>query len=136
MVEDIVQLIKKKKELSSLDDNFVAQKVKKVLKHEKKIRTKYEKSSEFELFAKSKECAQLIKVVRKELRVIYGVFQKGKRTKELFGLDEKEFIKTVLMTHQSTNEREPYYDLFYKELEQRIPAPKRVLDIGCGMFRY
>lgn len=128
MVDDLVSAVKAKKELSNLDDEFVRTRVLRVLDSDARIREKYEKRKDSAQFMRSKEYAKILKSVRKDLREIYGVFQVAKRHKVT-----EENLHDVLSTHISTRERLPFYDLIYKELSNRIPAPKVLLDLGCGL---
>ncbi|MDD9953934.1 MAG: hypothetical protein OXR66_06375 [Candidatus Woesearchaeota archaeon] len=128
-LNDLITAVKAKKELANLDDTFVREKIEKLFAGNAKLRKKYDATKSFKQFSKSKEWEFILKAVRKELRVIYGVFQ-GDRT----GVDvSAENLTAVLETHISTRERIPYFDMIYKELVDRIPAPRTLLDLGCGL---
>ena len=128
MVDDIIQAVKAKKELSTLDNSFVREKVEKILRSDNRIKEKYESAKNFSQFTRSKEYKALLKAVRKELRVVYGVFQEGDARAAL-----ESGVPAVLQTHTSTRERIPYYGIICKELADRIPQPKTILDLGCGL---
>ena len=64
MLEEIILEIKKKRELSSLDDNFVKQKIEKILQQDKRIREKVEGANSFKELSRSKEFTELKKLVR------------------------------------------------------------------------
>ncbi len=134
-INEVVSAIKSKKELSTLDDNFVRKKVEKILDGNAKIVRKMESSKDFEQFSRSQEFKGMMKHVRKELRTVYGVFQEGDRNELLKKLtvDNIEVVSEILETHTSTRERIPYYDQIYKELSDRIPKPKKIIDLGCGL---
>jgi 16S rRNA (guanine(1405)-N(7))-methyltransferase len=84
---------------------------------------------------RSKECSEIVKRVRKELRAVYGVFQKSDRSMLLEELrrarDKQAAIEKILESHQSSAERLPYYDAIYARLATL--SPKTILDLGCGM---
>jgi len=42
-------------------------------------------------------------------------------------------VKELLLTHISTQERVPFYEMFYKTLFDIIDAPHSIVDIGCGL---
>ncbi len=128
-MDDLVAAVKARKGLESLDDDFVRERIEKVLRSDKTILDKYAASRDFGQFSRSKEYEKLLKAVRRELRTIYGVFQETGRGRLL----ATGSIDRLLASHTSTRERLPYYDRIYKELADRIPAPKKLLDLGCGM---
>lgn len=123
---DIIRAIKDKPELASLDDSFVQKKVEEYLQGHPEVREKRESSRDFAQFQRSREYKGLLKNVRRELREIYGVFR-------LDDCNPDDDPEKILGSHTSTRERLPFYDIIYKELSSRIPAPKTLLDLGCGM---
>jgi len=137
-VEEIVKAVKSRKELQTLDDQFVKDRVKRVLAANGVIRKKMDDASSFAQFCRSKEYEELLKRVRKELRAVYGVFQIGSRKKIIdklrnSSLDEKEeTIVEILKSHQSTSERLPYYKNIYSTICEKT-QPKTIIDLGCGM---
>ena len=136
MVDELVAAIKSKKELSGLDDSFVAERVVKIFNSDARIKRKYDNSKDFKQFSRSKEFDALLKTVRKELRTIYGVFQLG-NAEELLGSYLKsrdpKLIDEMLECHTSTKERLPYYGIVYTKLSKLIGAPKKIFDLGCGL---
>lgn len=136
-IHSLVSAIKSRKGLETLDDEFVRQKIEKIFSGNAKLEKKFDESKNFDQFSRSKEYDALLKTVRKELRAVYGVFQGDKRDvllKSPGEMKEKEaVIKEILMSHTSTRERIPYYDEIACELTKRIPTPKRIIDLGCGM---
>ena len=127
MLDEITAAVKKKKELSGMADEFVKEKVEKILTKEKKIKGKISKSKSFKEFSRSKEFKELKSIVREELRKVYGVFQKpgGKNT-----------IEEKLKAHQSSEERYPHYEEIYTKIVSMIGKPKSILDLGCGANPY
>ncbi len=123
MLDQVVRAVKQKRELASLDDNFVLEKVKKILKKEKKIRTKLDNSKSFKEFSRSKDFKELKSKVREELRKVYGVFQKKKGS-------------SPLLAHQSSEERYDYYPEIYQKLFTITGKPETIIDLGCGANPY
>lgn len=129
----LVRALKAKKELSTLDDDFVQHKVEKIFNANHMLKRKFESSKDFAQFSRSKEYEELLKRVRKELRAVYGVFQQGDNRKKLLAeLRTTKDPTNFLSTHTSTKERLPHYDEIYKEICEKI-KPKIVIDLGCGM---
>ncbi len=144
MYDIIIEAIKKKRELSSLDNDFIKRivdfyfvknpKIKKKLEAHPKI----EKSKEFEIFFKD---------IRKILHEVYGVFNlKSKEREELLSLLEEsisksrkidnevvELHKKILATHLSTRERLKYYRTIYENIFKYTGRPSRILDLGAGL---
>jgi 16S rRNA (guanine(1405)-N(7))-methyltransferase len=132
-LSNLIKALKSKKELSTLDDTFVQQKVEKIFKGNNKLKKKFEESKDFPQFSRSKEYEELLKRVRKELRAVYGVFQQGDdREKLLKKLRTTKDPADILAAHTSTKERLPYYDFIYSKISAEI-KPKVVIDLGCGM---
>lgn len=115
-IKEIIQGIKKKRELASLDDQFVKERILDFVK-ENKIDVKT-------LDKRSRKYEDLFKSVRKKCFDIYGLFKGGK----------------TLETHISTKERLPYYSAIYREIFSITGKPKKILDLGCGLnplsYRY
>ena len=117
-LQDIVQKIKEKKELASLDDGYVEQKVKEVLSVQ--VQEKMSHLSNKQFF-RTKEFDELRSKVRKQLRETYGVFSHDHMNKEellskLVNCEQEVVIRQLLNLHQSTQERIPYYSVFYKNI--------------------
>lgn len=129
--DDIIKLVRQRKELQFLSRSFITEHVAEQLRLDKKIRSNYDAGKE----ATKK---QLVKFVREKARKIYGVFQ----ISELIGkrkalLEETklgdEAIQTILSSHVSTNERSPYYQQFFDAVFALTGKPESVLDIACGL---
>jgi len=125
LLDEVVAAVKKKKELSGLADTYVREKVEETLTREKKISEKLERSTSFKAFSRSSEFKLLKRLVREELRKVYGVFQKP-------GKDESEKLKA----HQSSAERLPYYREVYRRIFAITGEPRSILDLGCGANPY
>ncbi len=131
---ELVAKIKEKKELASLDDEYVLEHIQKNLTP--KIKKKLESAKDIEQFARSKEYDELRSAVRKTLRQTYGVFSHEHDNKqELLQklVNDEQAIRELLNLHQSTQERLPYYTKFYRELFAITGCHPRILDIGCGL---
>lgn len=45
----------------------------------------------------------------------------------------KALAAQLLLTHVSTQERAPYYALFYRRLFELMEPPRTIIDLGCGL---
>lgn len=108
-IKGIIKEIKKKRELSGLEDSFIKDRILEYLE-KNKINLK-------SLDKRSKSYDELFKSVRKKCFDIYGLFKGGK----------------TLETHISTKERLPYYQTIYREIFSITGKPKKILDLGCGL---
>lgn len=135
-LQALIQKIKEKKELSSLDDDYVLEHIEKNLTP--KIKKKLESAKDIDQFARSKEYDELRSAVRKTLRQTYGVFShehdnKQELLQKLVNNKDEQVVRELLNLHQSTQERLPYYTKFYRELFAITGCHPRILDIGCGL---
>ena len=115
---NLIKEIKKKKELSGLDNRIVID----ILN---KIKKKYKSGNNL----KEKDKKSIIKEARKELRKITGRF--NRKEKERADLLSKNKFQKLLETHVSTKERLEDYPKF-KEIISNLRV-KSILDIGCGL---
>lgn len=135
MMDEIIKDIKNKKELTSLDDEFVREKLDIYLK-----KTSLDLKKNFKQLKKSKEYKLMLKTIRKDLREVYGAFIRKRpslrslknalKTRKLKKTFEEH--KEILRTHVSTKERLPYYDEVYSKIFEYI-KPKSILDLACGL---
>ena len=144
MHELIIEAIKKKKELSSLDNDFIKRIVDFYFIKNPKIKKRLEEHPKLE---KSKEFEILLKDIRKTLHEIYGVFNlKSSGREELLEILEKrlekshkfdneviELHKKILSTHQSTKERINYYKKIYENIFNHTGKPAKILDLASGL---
>ncbi len=143
MVEEILKIvdsIRSKKEFSSLDDDFVTEKVKTFLLQNRSLAEKLVESG---YNVRSSLYKQVVKEIRSSLREVYGVFQRASQEKKYSllerlssakGRNERlKIIYDLLSTHQSTFERKEHYKTVYHDLFKKIGAPKTILDLGCGL---
>jgi hypothetical protein len=159
--KELIEDIKDKKELRTLDEDFIHNKLEDFFKdrHHEQAKEKFLKKLEFsktyKQFTKSKEHNFLIKELRAELRRVYGVFiLEGyeKRKKLLEQLkesetdeDKRELHDKLFLLHKSTKERMDHYEELYQTIFDAIDAfeikeksladdDKYVfMDLACGM---
>lgn len=116
---EIIELIKKKKELNHISDSLVSESLNKYIsKH--KISLSNLRPSEIKL---------IVKEVRAELRHFVGQFQISPKKKEKL-LKQHDF-SSLLATHSSTKERLSFYPQL-KSLLSELKI-KSILDLGCGI---
>jgi len=114
---DLINNIKNKKELSGLDNYIVEKALNKVVR-----------GNDFNLEnLRKKEIKEIVKLTRKELRLLSGSFRKHSR----HGMVNLTDIAGLLSLHSSTRERLS----FYTELKNRVNNLniKSILDLGCGL---
>lgn len=135
-IDELVAKIKEKKELENLDDEYVREHILAVMT--KSVQKKLLDVRDVEQFTRSKEYAALKSGVRKQLRETYGVFAHEHDTRaqlieRLVNDDQEMVLRQLLSTHQSSQERLPYYTKFYAELFALTGQESPILDIGCGL---
>jgi hypothetical protein len=140
--EDGIKLIIKdilaKRELSNLNEELVAEKLKLFLAKHKPIAEKL-RQSEYSKFKRSKEHEAIIKKIRAELREVYGVFIQEdykKRFGLLEELEKKPLLENhnkILALHKSSKERLPYYSVVYKKIFAITGTPRKIIDFACGL---
>ena len=125
-IEALILEIKKKKELQTLNDNFVKTELLKILNQEPKFKGILKKFN-----PKSALLKELIKKTREKLRRTSGLFKKEKKitVEEIIKIDYQELLKI----HSSTKERIGFYNQLYSNLFKITGKPLRILDLGCGM---
>lgn len=133
MVNSIKEKILSKKELQSIDEEIF----KKIFEEEKKKNANlYKKVEEKQFNEKSKEYKEFVKIIRKRLREIYGVFFKDvlseEKRKKLLMQGDDASINRILSSHLSTYERKNNYKELYEWIFSITGTPKKILDLGCG----
>lgn len=131
LIDKIVKDVKNKKELSKIGDLFVRNNVEKELKKRHKL-TKFLSEHEFRTVDRSSKYKNFIKLIRAELRKIYGLFETKDSTKREEFLKKKDY-KSILKSHLSTKERYDFYPEIYKKIWKITGKPKSILDLACGM---
>lgn len=135
-LQPIIQDIKAKKELSSLDDSYIDEILNTILSHNSKYK-KYLQENEYN--KKSRVVKQVIKETRNILHKTYGVFQLNPKQKEILlknlekDPDSLELHTYLLATHSSTKERLTIYKDIYKKIFQLTLKPFSILDISAGL---
>ena len=133
--------IKKKKELSGLDDAIVKRDLQEYFEKNKKALSKLVQYQIEKQLKKSAEYEKALKSIRAKLHESYGAFQIPKNYDEI----KKEFLKklsqralaeddykSIMSLHLSTKERFDYYPFIYKSIFKITGKPKTILDLGCG----
>ena len=138
LVNEIIKTVKKKKELTSISDDFVKEQVFSFLKKNPKI-AEYLEKRDAKTLQRSAKYKELIKKMRAELRKSYGLFStKEAKLRENY-LVEKDH-DSILKSHVSTKERMRIYPVLYKKIWEITSVPKTIIDLGCGMnpfsFKY
>lgn len=123
--KEFVSLIKKKSELSLLDDDYV---LKCIHSHSFPSMEKY---ISFDQATRNKKVKQSVREVRAYLRKVYGLF-----LKEQSITHQSDFLQ-LLSLHRSTDERLPYYSVFYDKLfslldSLGLPEFYTLFDVACG----
>lgn len=140
--KEIIKHIKNKKELSSIDDNFVIDFLNKYLQKNNLDLSYFIEYKNVKQLEKSKKYKSLISEIRSELRKIYGVFIKNNSSNfktiinNLKSYDD-EIIDEILNSHQSSNERLNYYPQLYSDLFDILfsldcKQDFVILDFACG----
>jgi len=132
----LISKVKEKKELVNLDNDLIQERIHQQLKQNKKLLTFFSESDSLNI--KSKNVDKLIKPIRKELRIKYGVYQID--TKKINQLLKKlktnknlAIHKKLLSLHLSSKERIPIYSKFYEDIFQITGVPNSIIDIAAGL---
>lgn len=139
IVKELVDKIKAKKELSNTDDFIVIDKLENLFRQKKKYLYFISSADSFDKIKRSKIVDYIIKEIRKELRIKYGVFQGDEIDKIKKYLKELEKDKSILLhkkilsLHLSSKERLSIYPKFYKEIFSITGKPNSIIDIACGL---
>jgi 16S rRNA (guanine(1405)-N(7))-methyltransferase len=128
-MKELLEQIKKKKELKDLDENFVENEIDAYFKINPQKKKLLEKPN-------SKKYKEIVKQIRAKLRRSFGLFRDDKNLRNKL-LNEKNLnIKSILKTHSSTKERLEFYSSLYKKIFAITGLPKSILDLGCGINPY
>jgi 16S rRNA (guanine(1405)-N(7))-methyltransferase len=143
-MNNLLQKIIEKKELRSINKDMLEKIVNEEIRRNQKL---YKKIEEKNFNEKSKEFKEFVKIIRKRLREIYGVFFKKtllepKKNRFLEELktaiseknknEENKIIEKIMDSHVSTKERKEHYEEVYKRIFEITKTPKKILDLGCG----
>ncbi len=117
--KSLIEKIKKKKELSDIEDSLISE-----------ILENYLKKHKINLEnLKEKEIKIIVKEIRSQLRLLTGRFQKSLKNK--LKLLEKNKLSELLKTHASTAERLSFYPKLKKIISKLNPSS--ILDLACGL---
>ncbi|MBS3139837.1 hypothetical protein J4479_02430 [Candidatus Woesearchaeota archaeon] len=134
LLNQLVSDIKKKKELTTLKDAFVLERLRLLLTKNFKLNKKLG-----QLNPKSADYKKTVKLIRDDLRKSYGLFRIAavdslmSLVDKLSNPPQQEIIEKILKQHSSTKERQPYYSLLYPQLFAITGNPGTILDLGCGL---
>lgn len=131
LLQEILELVKKKKELSRVEDSLVQKEIVRAFEKEPKLIDKV-------LAKKKAPMQQIMKSVRAELRRLYGSYNdkflvRNKIFSDYKKSPEEDLISDFFETHQSTKERMDSYDSLYSMIFRITGKPESILDLGCGM---
>src|SRR3989338_5138544 len=134
-INQLIADIKQKKELRDLSHDFVKE----------QINLQFNKNPQYHKILdsynpKSHQYKQFIKIVRAQLRRVYGLFRAEDVSDRKIAVEKLiqnkptlNLVKQVLATHFSTKERMPIYTKLYKNLFAMTGKPEIILDLGCGL---
>ena len=138
LIKKILKDIKKKRELNTIEDKFVSEKIVKYLNSNSKLK-KFLIKHEPKTLSRSEKYKKIIKIIRAELRKVYGVYTTKETKLRNECLKNKDY-DTILKSHLSTKERLGIYLTLYKKIWNITGKPKSILDLACGMnpfsFKY
>lgn len=92
--------------------------------------------------AKGRNYKSAVKATRNKLHQVGSAYQTSQidyeralqMLQEAGSVEEwRESCRDIMRLHASTRERLPVLDEFYQTVLQGVPAPRRVLDIACGL---
>jgi hypothetical protein len=137
----LIQSIKKKKELSGVDESIIKRELKTYFEKNKKSLSKLVQYQIEKQLRKSAEYEKALKAIRAKLHESYGMFQAPENAEEIKQhflrklharqLSEDDY-KQILSAHLSTKERFGSYPQIYEQIF-KIIKPKIILDLGCGL---
>jgi len=148
IIHQILKEIKKKPELKNADESSLLAQIQKQIKKNYKLRKKLE-SIDAKHLLKAKEVKELIKIIRAQARLSYGMFKtaQSKNYKKVLqqlqeclqknnNMQSEESLRLhnkLLETHRSTKERINSYEFLYQDIFNKTITPKTILDLGCGL---
>ncbi len=131
-LNDICEEAVSKKELASIDKEFAVDVAEGVLRDSEV----YDAWSEKGFDDRSSERKELVKMVRRELREVYGVFftnplSESERERIRDNPSDGNLVETM-KRHLSTRERLPQYPYLYDHMSSWFGSYESIIDIGCG----
>ncbi|MBR9676522.1 hypothetical protein GOV04_00080 [Candidatus Woesearchaeota archaeon] len=134
--KEIINSIKEKKTLQSIDNNIIEEKL---VEHFKKNSGDLKKLLALETInKKNKIYKKTVKTLRDYFNKTYGIFNLEPNRQKLFEQLKKtpsneKILIELLKTHKSTLERIPNLNKFYEIIFSVTKDPKTILDLGCGL---
>ncbi|HIP90164.1 MAG TPA: hypothetical protein EYH22_01285, partial [Candidatus Nanopusillus sp.] len=134
-IQEVVQEIKKKRELTNISDKFVQKLVIKELGKRPHLLKIIKNASSIRDLKRNREFLYFFKEIRKMLHEIYGVFA-PKDIKKIWKILEsniplKQKVIDILRMSRSTKERLNFYSEIYDNIFLEIP--KEIIDIASGI---
>ncbi|MBI4149839.1 hypothetical protein HY488_00385 [Candidatus Woesearchaeota archaeon] len=142
----IISRIKEKKELVHLDEKVCLRYIITYFMQHGKALAKFSEAKDFSSIQRSKEVDELIKAVREEVRLVYGLYQTEDISKIDHLLDklEKDFKNKsiertkddhdrILRLNRSTSERLEFYEKFFSDIFAITDKPISIIDLACGL---
>lgn len=132
---EVIQEIKKKKELNNISDKFVQKLVIKELEKRQYLLEIIKKAESIRDLKRNKEFLYFFKEIRKMLHEIYGVFA-PKDIKKIWKILESDIpfeqkIIDILRMSRPTKERLNFYNEIYDNIF--LEKPKEIIDIASGI---
>ena len=132
---EVIQEIKKKKELNNISDKFVQKLVIKELEKRQYLLEIIKKAESIRDLKRNKEFLYFFKEIRKMLHEIYGVFA-PKDIKKIWRILESDIpfeqkIIDILRMSRPTKERLNFYNEIYDNIF--LEKPKKIIDIASGI---
>ncbi len=125
-LQTLTRIIKQKKELRTMSDDFVRTEILTFLKSHPHL-LPHLLSPLQPLNLRSASCRAVVKGVREQLRRVTGLF--SKKQKISISTTPLEFLSL----HASTRERLSFYRQLYQQLFTITGKPESILDLGCGL---
>ena len=131
LLDNLLILIKRKKEFSNIDNGVIIQQIEKALSKDSSLLDKI-------IIGKKAPQKELMKMIRAELHRINGSFNvdfehRKKIMHDYLGTFDKAHIVKLLETHSSTKERASIYENLYSNIFDITGGPVSILDLGCGI---
>jgi 16S rRNA (guanine(1405)-N(7))-methyltransferase len=146
VLSGLIARIKEKKELVNLDEEVCVERIARYLMQHGKLLAKLSEARSFSAIARSKEAEEIVKAVREEVRLAYGLYQTediGKLGHHLDKLERelevkpiertKETHDSILRLNRSTAERLGFYERFFSDIFAITGRPEEIVDLACGL---
>ena len=147
ILPELINRIKSKKELKTVDENWIREELLQLIEKRKEVHEKIEGTKSFSQFSRSNEYDFLLKIIRADLHAVYGTFQQELNHRKKYFEELKKIIlggnanetkinelhQKILSTHTSTKERLKIYPVMYEKIFAVTGIPKKLLDLSCGL---